>query len=82
MLPEVAVTVTVEVPGVTGVGTPEAFEEPPHPAKVKRTISRDSEPAAISMDFERRLLQNGKRAANPSGKMALAVTMGLTVDPA
>ena len=82
MLPEVAVTVIVEVPGVTGVGTPEAFEEPPQPARVNRTISRDSEPAAISTNFERRLLQIGKRAANPSGKMALAVTTDLTVDPA
>lgn len=58
MLPEVAVTVTVEVPGVTEVGDPEGFVEPPHPAMVNRTINREKEPAKSAIDFEvlRRLL--------------------------
>ena len=84
MLPEVAVTVTVEVPGVTGVGEPEPFEEPPHPAMVRSTISRESEPPKIAIDLSalRRLRKIGMRPAIPSGKIALAIAVGFGREPA
>ena len=75
MFPDVAVTVTVEVPGVTGVGDPDGFADPPHPVMASKVINKETEPVKIAIDFAalRRLLQIGKRPAMPSGKMALAV---------
>ena len=77
MLPDVAVTVTVEVPGATGAGVPAVFAEPPHPVMATRRISRDIEPLMIAIDLEnlRRFLQIGTRPAKPSGNMALVMTM-------
>jgi hypothetical protein len=81
-LPEVAVTVTVEVPGLTGVGTPDGFGEPPHPTMLNRTISMAIEPLKIAVDFKAlRRRQIGNRPASPNGKIALAVTMGSTENP-
>ena len=80
MVPDVAVTVTIEVPGVIGVGLPAVFAEPPQPVMVNRRISSDTEPLMIAIDLEnlRRFCQIGRRAANPSGNIALVMTMRWT----
>ena len=76
MLPEVAVTVTVEVPGVTGVGDPDGFADPPHPLMVIKAMNKESAPVNMAIDFMalRRLLQIGRRPAMPIGSIAAAVT--------
>jgi hypothetical protein len=72
--PEVAVTVTVEVPVGTGLVTVEPCFEPEHPPNARLTSRRDSSPPPMEMDLKifLLLLNNGQRAARPKGRMAAA----------
>ena len=72
--PEVAVTVTVEVPAATGLVTVEPCFEPEHPPKARLTSKRDSIPPPMEMDLKifLLLLNSGQRAAKPKGRIAAA----------
>ena len=80
MLPEVADTVTMAVPGVTGVvGVEDAVEAPLHPPRMSAKASKDRDPPQIPIyvDTLLRLRHTGKRPANPRGKTPLATTIRL-----
>ena len=80
MFPEVAVTVTVEVPGVTGaVGVEEVVAAPLHPPRVRTKASREIDPPQIPAYFAMRLRLRhiGKSPASPSGKRLLKTTICL-----
>ena len=75
--PEVAVTVTVEVPAGTGLVTEEPCFEPEHPPNARLTSRRDSSPPPMEMDLMifLLLLNKGKNAARPNGRIAAASTV-------
>ena len=80
MLPEVAVTVTIDVLGVIGVGGVEdVVEAPLHPPRVRTKASREIDPLKIPRYFALllRLRHSGKSPASPSGKRLLIVTISL-----
>ena len=80
MLPEVAVTVTIDVPVVTGVvGVEEVVEAPLHPPRVRTKASREIDPPKILKYFALPLRRrhSGKSPASPSGKRLLIVTISL-----
>jgi hypothetical protein len=72
MLPEVADTVTMEVPGVAGfVGVEDAVEAPLHPPRVNAKASKDKDAPHIPIYIYRyflRLRHTGNRVANPKGR--------------
>jgi hypothetical protein len=82
MLPDAAVTVTVDVPGVTGGVTVEVLDEP-HPARVSTIISKEKDPKQIAADLRPfiRQLTTGIRPANPKGKRPLATSMRFVKGP-
>ena len=75
--PEVAVTVTVDVPVGTGLVTVEPCFEPEHPPNARLTSKRDSSPPPMEMDLKTSflLLNNGQRAAKPKGRIAAASSL-------
>ena len=80
MLPEVAVTVIIDVPVVTGVGgVEEVVEAPLHPPRVRTNASREIDPPKIPKYFALllRLRHSGKSPASPSGKRLLMMTICL-----
>ena len=75
--PDVAITVTVEVPAATGVDGVDGVDdvvEALHPPSVSMMASRDSVPPQIIRYFIPflRLLRIGRRPASPRGSRALA----------
>jgi hypothetical protein len=84
MFPEVAVTVTIEVPGVTGVdGAEEVVDAPLHPPRVRTKASSEIDPPKIPTYFALllRLRHSGKSPASPSGKRLLMMTTCLLLGP-
>jgi len=75
--PDIAVTVTVEVPAATGVDGVDDVVEALHPPSVSMMASSDSVPQQIMRYFGPflRLVHIGKRPANPRGNRALAITI-------
>src|SRR5579862_1924198 len=73
--PEVAVTVTVEVPVATGLGFV-ALLVPLHPARNTRTNRSDSVPPPIHRESRNffRFRIKGKNAANPIGPRVPSAT--------
>jgi hypothetical protein len=70
--PEVAVTVTVDVPVATGFGLVETFLAAPHPLRKTRKsrIDRDPPPRERNLRLFRRFLSTGHMAARLKGKIA------------
>ena len=80
MLPEVAVTVIIDAPVVTGVrGVEEVVEAPLHPPRVRTKASREIDPPKIPKYFALllRLRSSGKSPARPSGNRLLMRTINL-----
>ena len=77
--PEVAVTVTVEVPVETGFALLEPFLAAPHPLRKTRKsrIDKDPPPRERNLRLFRRFLNTGHMAARPNGKIAPAATSSL-----
>jgi hypothetical protein len=77
--PEVAVTVTVEVPVETGFGLVGPFLTAPHPLRKtrKRRIERDPPLRERNLRLFRRFLSTGHMAAKLKGKIAPAAANSL-----
>ena len=77
--PEVAVTVTVDVPVATGFGFVEPFLVAPHPLRktMKSRIDRDPPPRERYLKLFRRFHSTGHIAARPKGKIAPAAASSL-----
>ena len=77
--PDVAVTVTIEVPTATGMDGVDDVVEALHPPSESMMTSSDSVPPQIIRYFSPflRLVHIGIRPANPRGNRALALTIGL-----
>jgi hypothetical protein len=75
--PDVALTVTVEVPAATGAGEMDGVLEALHPPSVSMMASSDRLPPQILRYFSAllRLVHIGKRHANPMGNRALALAI-------
>ena len=74
--PEVAVTVTVDVPTGTGLGPPEERLEPEQPARLSVSRKRENTPPMLADIPKPFLLLRiaGSREKRPRGSMAPAAT--------
>ena len=72
--PEVAVTVSVEIPAGTGLGFVEPALDPPHPLRKTRMNSRDKVPPPMESNLKifLRFRRTGHMTARPNGSIAPA----------